>query len=226
MQHHHSPRILLLATAVVLTSAAVTHAGPITTLFNTGVDANGTPRANLASETHYTLVGVPAGGVTGLRVATSANGFPIGPWVGDNASSAWIGPDSGGANDLGGPAGQYDYRTTFDLSGFNPKTVSIAGLWSVDNAGIDILINGVSTGNTIGDPASGDVQGFRSFYAFNVTNGFLSGVNTLDFIVLNQSGPTGLRVQAAGMAEVPEPISLAVLGSGLLALGMIRRRHA
>ena len=41
--------------------------------------------------------------------------------------------------------GEYVYRTTFDLTGFDPTTAMISGIWSADDRGIDILINGTST---------------------------------------------------------------------------------
>lgn len=211
----------MLATAALLISTAASQATPITSLFSTGVDAAGVSRANNAAELHYTLVAAPATAVTALRVATSANGFPIPPWLGDTATSAWIGPDSGGTNDLDGPKGDYTYRTTFDLSGLQASTASIIGKCSADNFGVDILLNGGATGFTAGE--------FQSYYNFSIASGFIAGVNTLDFIVTNGGGPTGLRVDLAGTADsmaVPEPISLAILGSGLFCTALLRRRRA
>lgn len=215
---------LLLAAAAIVTTATASQAVPIGSLFNTGVDSAGVVLANLAGESHYTLTSAPPGSPATLRVATQANGFPIPPWIGDNGVSAWVGPS--GSIDLTGPIGLYTYRTTFDLTGLVASTASISGQWSVDNQGFDILLNGVSNGST--------ATGFQSFYAFSLLSGFVDGVNTLDFVVENQGGPTGLRVEATGSADrtpslavvaVPEPVSLAILGSGLLAVGMLRRKQ-
>jgi hypothetical protein len=128
---------------LALGMASVAQAVPITTLYNTGVDAAGTPLPNgTVGDPHYTLVSVP-GGSSVVRVLTSAGGFPVPPYLGDNGSSAWIGPNND--SDLNGPVGWYTYRTTFDLTGLNPLTAAISGGWSSDNDGVKILIKGVET---------------------------------------------------------------------------------
>ena len=187
-------------------------ANPITTLFNTGVDSTGTPLSHgTVGDPHYALISVP-GGTSAIRIITSVGGYPIPPFIGDNALSAWIGPNND--DDLEGPVGGYTYRTTFDLTGFNPSTAAITGSWTTDNNGLDILINGTGLGFTT--PSAAYSSGF---FAFSVTSGFVSGVNTLDFVVDNNGGPTALRVQAAGTADplsppVPEPQTLTVTKAG------------
>jgi len=212
-QHH--ARAASVATAAFLMLPVAADAVPITGLFNTGVNASGAPLANNAAELHYSLVSVPSG-TTSVRVATAANGFPIPPWLGDNGVSAWIGPT--GAADLTGPAGNYDYRTTFQLSALEAAAATIDGQWSVDNTGVNILLNGVSTGNTAND--------FQAFYTLSIHSGFIAGINVLDFIVNNSGGPTGLRTQLVGAIAIPEPASIVLVAMGLFGLVMARRKRA
>lgn len=158
-------------------------------------------------DAHYSLISTP-GGMSAVWVFSSASGLPIRPWLGDNSSSRWIGPDNDAQ--LDGDVGGFVYRTTCDLTGLSAASA---------------LINGVGLGYT----TSGG-QFVAGFAAFQVTSGFVAGINTLDFVVNNGGGPTGLRVEMTGNADlqqaVPEPGSLALVGLAIAGLGVARRRKA
>jgi len=189
----------------------------ITDLFNTGVDGSGVALGDNVLDPHYTLTAQPNNG-TFLAETVFDDTFPIPPWVANNAGSRWIGPDSD--NDANGPTGDYTYETTFTLLGnVNLGSVVISGLWGTDNIGLDILINGIST-------LQANVNQFGSLTVFSVTSGFIVGTNSLEFILNNAGGPTGLRVdQITGMYDLPEPTTLALFGLGLIGLGAMRRRR-
>ncbi|MCA9259999.1 MAG: hypothetical protein KDA61_12395 [Planctomycetales bacterium] len=165
-------------------------------LFNTGVDQLGIALSDGVDDPHYALLTQPGGGSL-FDQTTPADGFPIPPWLANDSSSRWIGPL---ANDAEGPPGDYLYRTTFDLSSleFSEWSFEIIGVWASDNAGVDILINGVSTGQTN--------QQFIEYSSFTVAAGFVPGLNTLDFVVNNASdtpNPTGLRVHDVRLVVTP-----------------------
>ena len=93
--------------------------------------------------------------------------------------------------------GDYVYQISFNLSGFDLSTVKITGQWAVDSEGVDIRINGTSTGNKI---APFPPQPSEAWHPFTISTGFVDGVNTLDFVVNRSSGkfPTGLRAEVSG----------------------------
>lgn len=190
----------------------------IPSLLNTGVSTmDGAALADNVTAAGW--LGVAPGNVAFTpQAATSAQGFPIGPWLGDNGSSAWITPSA----DTNGAEGNYTYTTSFDLLGLDPSSAEIFGRWTSDNAGKDILLNGVSLGVT----SAGNFGGWESF---SITSGFVPGVNTLSFVIENGPGggvgPTALRVEfdSASALPIPEP-SATLLLLPLTALLLRRRR--
>lgn len=225
---------LTLAASVSLAVAA--HADP---LFNTGVDGSATPRADGALDSHYTVsYGATPGSYTTLDAPTYAvNNDAIFPmdhyWIQSDSSSAWISPFGRASAD---PVvnGFYDYRTSFDVG--PDSLVAITGQWAADNCGLDILINGVSTGNAMSCDGSSDYAPFHDWTPFSITSGFVAGTNTIDFVVENyaqESGnPTGLRVEMSDtLAHIsgdplptPEPASLALIAAGIGGAFLRRRR--
>lgn len=223
-------------------SAGVVKAAIITSLYNTGVSDSGSVLPDASVDPHYMLTSVPIGSGLGANAyIADSNVFPLdgGNWMADSSTSKWIAPTANQSTFVdAGHTGFYTYQTTFDLTGFDPNTAVITGQWSTDNAGEDILINGISTGVTHKD---GSVPSYAFFSSFTINSGFKPGVNTLDFVVdnapLNPSSPspnlynpTGLRVELSGTAmATPEPstLTLQFFGAlGLLLCHRYRRRKA
>jgi hypothetical protein len=85
------------------------------------------------------------------------------------------------------------------LTGFDPRTAVIAGLWATDNSGLDIRLNGHSTGVTL--PNSPGTN-YSLLHAFTIHDPafFLDGLNALEFVVEDTGGAAGFRAQLTGTA--------------------------
>jgi len=204
--------------AVVVGSSVVISGGvqaqTITDLFNTGVDAG---KGKVIPGNVNTL---------DLHYTSAANVFvlqsPNGSWAG-SADSNYIAPDG----DQGNGAYSLAYSTTFTLPlNTNLSSVSIAGQWSTDNSGSNILINGTPTGFT----SPGFSAPFTNFVL--PTGSYQTGTNTLTFNWANAGGPGGLNVRFTTMTyttsatATPEPGVTALLaGLGVSLAGLARRRR-
>jgi hypothetical protein len=190
-------------------------------LFNTGAGI-----ADGAVDTHYSLISAPAGAATGTTTYRIA-GHPNWLQNSDSPSSAWIGGTPNALNNQ--PAGDYTYRTTFNLSSLAASSASITGKWLADNSALGISLNGSARSNPGG--------GFGAFGSkFDLTSGFQAGINTLDFIVnnatnnSNTNNPTGLRVELSGTyadpaaSAVPEPSDLVGTAFAIGSVVLLKRK--
>jgi hypothetical protein len=180
-------------------------------LFGTGVDTNGTVLEDGLIDPHYILAQNIDDTNSHDAFVEDSTQFPIatGEWAANDDLSKWIGPRFDPANPAGG---DYVYRLTLDLTGFDPATVTLSGSMAADNS-VNILVNGIDTG--VG------ASGFASLSAFSVSGVFKPGLNQIDFKVNNgdaAGGPTGLRVgslMALGLKSTNSEIpTLAVSRSG------------
>jgi hypothetical protein len=177
------------------------------------MDNSGNPLPPGSVDPHYSLDSYDLNGnpmAFGPSAYVSQNNPSSPPfnWSNNTSTGVWISAQS---DQLGfNIPGFYVYTTTFDLTGYNPSTASLTGQISADNQITDIILNGISVGTTAIPsgggggfllPMGSDRIAFNSMHNFSINSGFVSGVNTLQIVVINWfdpiynvAGPTGLII--------------------------------
>jgi hypothetical protein len=159
---------------------------------STGVDGSGALIANGLADSRFEVTS-PAGDATCATVVPD-DVYPIGPWAASTSNSKWIGLRKRSSN---GAAGRYRFLARLDLpGGADTSAMGIVGNWTSDDATVDVLVNGVSTGIS----GSGDFTVLSPFPPLAGLGLFRPGRNTVEFLVDNgfsgSENPIGLRVEA------------------------------
>lgn len=210
-------------------------------IFGTGVNGSGTALAGGSVDPHWTVTGGPTAYVgQGATVSEASSiGVPVGWPISGGAYvspsglapfAQWIAPVPNPLSMTETADTEFDYSTTFSLTGLQLNTVEVKGFWSADNQTLGLYLNGVLVpGTTVpGTPPNFE---FQTLTPFDLTTGFVGGNNILSVHTLNKNtgnpNPSGVIVQASGtgIADVPEPGTLAVVASGLTLLGFVYKRR-
>jgi hypothetical protein len=125
------------------------------------------------------------------------------------------------------------FRQSFDLTGYDPTTANLQFRWACDDTNAftgavgwtpQFALNGggLQGAGTCGPYALGS--------SVSLTNGFVSGLNVLDFYVQGNGLFDGFGLQterftAAPATTVPEPSTVALLAAGLLGIGVVARNR-
>jgi hypothetical protein len=215
----------LLAAALAITPTAQAQIN-----LSTGLSAGGAALAEGASDPFWSISTIgnaytPQSAVV-LYDADNATchcgilaNAPTGQWISDVAqvNNGWgVGPTVFASR-------------TFDLTGYNLLSVTLTGNFSVMDGNIGLFLNGfLIPGTTVFFPPNLPWQYLTSF---STGSGFNAGLNTLEFrsnssnamwdgVMLRDTWVNGNQLNT-----VPEPASIALLGSGLLGMAIVARRR-
>lgn len=163
---------------IVFVTLIVSAFGNPIPVFSTGVNDDGTVGPPFFPDIHWT-----ANGHQTISLGVTDFG-----WFGAPNGCQWT--SVAGENYEGY---QMDtYATTFDLTGLDPNSAQLSGVLGGD----DLVYTGFLNGNQFG--VSGN---YNSPGSFQVSSGFVAGINTLQFQVYNQGGPTGFLALITGTAN-------------------------
>ena len=207
------------------------------------VAASANPTFYSTSNASAWTVDVSHGGADGQLSSFETNNFvPAVSTTGIGGRSDWIATNANGTT---GGIGYWTFmvfRQTFDLTGYDPATVNLQFQWAADDSGEMFAdrgawipafsLNGGTLINYPGSTSSNRIPTYGYSSTVTLTNGFVSGLNTIDFYVEGNGVTDGFGLQSLSFTarpstgSVPEPATMVLIASGLLGVAGFRKRLA
>lgn len=192
----------------LLLAAGSCHGAPVLLpgMFGTGFGGDGVLLDGGGIDAHY--------GVRLVNTQAQVLHEPGAGWLANSETSRWVWQTAQGA-----PSGVMRiFRKSFELGeDIDLSMLTISGSWATAGMGLDIEINGISTGQT--------ASGAAAWSSFVINDGFVTGTNTIDFFVQSTGSVGGFRVDGiSGVVNLPGPGAMLVLVAGGAMLTGRRRR--
>ncbi len=165
-------------------------------LFGTGRDADDLALPGNAVDPHWIVSASADERYPGPDARTNSEGtYPMNRYQ-YPSHSRWIASHNFAWTDVDA-LGDYIFETTFDLTGFAPETAVVSGVWSADDIGV-MRLNGTVVATQAQEQADWPaVQ--NPPHSFELTAGFLPGVNVLSVTVTNTRTTPWLNPQVEGL---------------------------
>ncbi len=156
----------------------------------------------------------------------------------------WIADKADGYHGGIGSYTFFVFRQQFDLTGFDPATANLQFRWAADDSGAGYAdrgswvprfkLNGGDFNLYSPYPYPGTSTSQQSYVFGNpvtLTDGFVQGLNTIDFYVEGNGQTDGFVLEtisftADNAVVTPEPASMLLFGVGGAAMAFLRRRKA
>lgn len=144
--------------------------------------------------------------------------------------AGWIANNASGTNGSMGTWTFFDFRQTFDLTGYDPSTAVLKFQWAADDSGEGYDFRGTwvpkfsLNGGGLIPWGSGPTYSLGS--EVTLDSGFVTGQNRIDFFVEGNGVTDGFQLVSVSLTAqpVPEPEVYSMLLAGLGLFGVIARR--
>ncbi|MDA8419510.1 MAG: PEP-CTERM sorting domain-containing protein [Desulfobacteraceae bacterium] len=191
-----------------------------------------------STPTGHWYVSTVVGGVDGQLSSFSKANFQQASAI--NNRTGWIANNSTGTNGGLGTWTFFIFRQTFDLTGYDAASANLNFQWAADDSGQVFSYRGAWTPKfSLNDGAFTAYPGSpTATYSLSsnvdITSGFVSGSNHIDFYVEGNGVTDGFDLQsvnftanASSPSPTPEPATLLLMGTGLAGLiGAKRKKKA